>query len=100
MDSSIYDNGHVYYLNTETMETQWTPPSAAVENEEDTSLSSDTVNGRARKKPSTAEQLTELNRCLVEKMKTKKERSRQRSNIDHYEETSETSTPEVGLKLR
>ncbi|KAL4140379.1 hypothetical protein PRNP1_014663 [Phytophthora ramorum] len=61
------DNGRVYYLNTETMETRWTPPTAG-EQQDDVSVMSDTdvvaVTGGRGRRPSTAEQMNELNRLL------------------------------------
>ncbi|KAL4085727.1 hypothetical protein PRIC1_015062 [Phytophthora ramorum] len=61
------DNGRVYYLNTETMETRWTPPTAG-EQQDDVSVMSDidvlAVTGGRGRRPSTAEQMNELNRLL------------------------------------
>ncbi|KAF4045101.1 Ankyrin repeats (3 copies) [Phytophthora infestans] len=93
------ENGHVYYLNTETMETQWTPPSTDTEKEEDASLSSDNnvlavIGGRGRR-PSTAEQMTELNRLLSGEDEGKEEEKSpgDEENV-HHQETSERSTSE------
>ncbi|KAG1702482.1 hypothetical protein DVH05_009432 [Phytophthora capsici] len=61
------EDGRAYYLNTETMETQWTPPSAIEHGNEALTVPESSVfavtGGRGRR-PSTAEQIDELNRLL------------------------------------
>ncbi|OWZ15757.1 hypothetical protein PHMEG_00010537 [Phytophthora megakarya] len=51
------EEGRIYYLNTETMETRWTPP-------DNTDIGVLSVTGGRGRRPSTAEQMTELNRLL------------------------------------
>ncbi|KAG7387586.1 hypothetical protein PHYPSEUDO_013980 [Phytophthora pseudosyringae] len=61
-------DGRFYYLNTETMETRWTPPPPAVEQQENALIVSESdvlaVAGGRGRRPSTAEQMNDLNRLL------------------------------------